>query len=112
MGKLMGWGLVDHSSKDCSFCGMQNKPAPEGCTVAMNGCCRDEHRLIQSKEDQKGGGLLSFELAKVLVTLAEVPYAAWMSPLVISSVLALPVANAPPEAGNVPVFLRNRNFRI
>jgi hypothetical protein len=112
MGKLIGWSLVDHSGKDCSFCGMENKPAPEGCTVAMKGCCRDEHHLIKSREDQKGGGLLSFELVKVPVTLAEVPYASWMSPFVISSVLARPVANAPPEADNVPVFLRNCNFRI
>jgi hypothetical protein len=111
MGKLMGWGLLGHSDKDCTFCGMPTNAAAKDCTVAMKGCCRDEHHLIKNKGDQKDA-LHSFELSKVPVTAADVPYGQWINPFVVSPVLAQPVGNGPPLAGSIPVFLRNCNFRI
>jgi hypothetical protein len=111
MDKLMGWGLLDRSDKDCTFCGMPANSPGKDCTVAMKGCCRDEHRLIKNKGDQKDTPL-SFESAKAPVIVADVPYGLWVNPFVISPVLLQPVANGPPLASGIPVFLRNCNFRI
>jgi len=111
MGKLMDWGLLDHSDKDCTFCGMPTNPAAKDCTIAMKGCCHNEPYLIKNKGDQKDAPD-SFELAKAPVTVADVPYGQLINPFVISPILVQPVANGPPLAGSIPVFLRNCNFRI
>jgi|SRR5882757_5941891 len=111
MGKLVAWGLLDHTSKDCTFCGMQNKPAADECMVTNTGCCRDEQMQIKSSKDVKLSQN-SLELAKITVTIADVPYSAWIDPFVISPVLVQSLANGPPLTGDVPVFLRNCNFRI
>jgi hypothetical protein len=111
MDKLVAWGLLDHSGKDCSFCGMQKKQMAAGCTVVKKDCCRDEHRQIKNSQDQKMGQT-SVESAGVTMTAADVPFGAWTDPFVASPVLTQPADNGPPEAGDVPVFLRNRNFRI
>jgi len=84
MGRLMDWGLLDHGRTDCSFCGMRSKPAAEGAMGFHEGLLPDEHRLIKSKEDQKGVQL-SFELAKAPVTVADVPFASWIAPFCVVS---------------------------
>ena len=110
MGKLVAWGLLDHSAKNCTSCGMQNM-ATEGCKMAKKDCCRDEHRQIRTDKDQKLDQS-SLEFAKIIPSVAILSYNTWTDPFVASPVLALPVVKGPPLHTGIPVFLRNRNFRI
>jgi hypothetical protein len=110
MGKLVAWGLLDHSGKNCTSCGMQNMPN-EGCKVAKKDCCRDEHRQIKTDKDQKSDQS-SLEFAKIIPSVAILSYNTWTDPFVASSVMALPVVKGPPLHTGIPVFLRNCNFRI
>jgi hypothetical protein len=111
MNKLVAWGLLDHSGKDCSFCGMQNRRSAKGCTVAKKDCCRDEHRQIRTDKDQKPGQSFT-EFAKIIPSAAILSYSAWTDPFVAAPVLTLPVVKGPPLNTDTPVFLRNCNFRI
>ncbi|MBN9385977.1 MAG: hypothetical protein J0H74_34795 [Chitinophagaceae bacterium] len=112
MGKLVAWGLQDHNSKDCTFCGMSKKQADGNCMVGAKSCCHDEHKQIKSDKDQKPEQS-SLELLKIAPVVADLPAVVWMDPFIDAPALQLPVANAPPFTGkNIPVFLRNCNFRI
>lgn len=111
MGKLVAWGLLDHSDKNCSFCGMQNMQTVEGCQVVKKDCCRDEHRQVKTDKDQKTDQS-SAEWGKIIPSVAILSYGAWTDPFVASPVQALPVVKGPPLHTGVPVFLRNCNFRI
>ena len=110
MGRLVGWGLVDHESTDCISCGMAKDPAMQGCSVGMKNCCHDEHKHIQSDRAQKPAqGWAEWNLTPALVAL---PYQGWNEPVVIAPAISQPAANGPPLTGKVPVFLRNCSFRI
>jgi len=111
MGKLVDWGLLDHSGENCSSCGMQNMQAAEGSKVAKKDCCRDEHRQIKTDKEQKPGQSF-IEFAKIIPSAAILSYSAWTDPFIASPVLALPVVKGPPLNTGIPVFLRNCNFRI
>ena len=111
MGKLVAWGLVDHDSKDCVSCGMPNQQTSEGCMVATKGCCHDEHKQIKNEKDQKADQG-SLEFAKIMPHVSLLSYNTWADPFVVSPVQALPVIKGPPLITDIPVFLRNCNFRI
>ncbi|HEV2482053.1 MAG TPA: hypothetical protein VGS79_20450 [Puia sp.] len=110
MGRLVGWGLVDHESKDCMSCGMAKALPRDGCSVGMKNCCHDEHKHIQNDRAQKPAhGWETWSLSPVLAVL---PCQGWNQPVLATIALARPVANGPPLTQKVPVFLRNCNFRI
>ncbi|HVU58477.1 MAG TPA: hypothetical protein VHD83_25625 [Puia sp.] len=111
MGKLVAWGLMDTDNKDCISCGMPKQPAGEGCMVAMKGCCHDEHKQIKNDKDQKPGQG-SPELIKLLPAAVTPSYSLWQAPFVNSLIVGQPAINGPPLTNEVPVFLRNCNFRI
>jgi hypothetical protein len=110
MGQLVGWGLVDRESRDCVACGMAKARAMQECSVGMKNCCHDDHKHFQSDRAQKPAqGWAEWNLTPALAVL---PGAVWIEPATLAITLARPVANGPPLAENVPVFLRNCNFRI
>ncbi len=111
MGKLVEWGLIDRSGKDCAFCGMPAMRSADGCVVGSNDCCRDEYRQIKTDKDQKFVQS-SIELVKIAPSEAILSDNLWTDPFITSSVLALPVVKGPPLISDIPVFLRNCNFRI
>jgi hypothetical protein len=111
MGRLVAWGLLEHSSNNCTYCGMQEKTMPEGCFVGMKNCCHDENKQIRNVKDQKKGQEL-FEVLWVAPAVAHRPQPVWMNPMVASPLLSRPFSHGPLLMGPVAVFLRNCNFRI
>jgi hypothetical protein len=111
MGRLVGWGLIDHDGKDCSFCGMQKKEVPPGCSLGKKNCCHDEHKLIQNNRDQKPSQGLN--LAKAMALVLAAPPAAILDHVFLTTTpRTLSFDNGPPLDQRVPVFLRNCSFRI
>jgi hypothetical protein len=108
MGRLTGWGLVNHEGKDCMTCGMSMKRALPGCAVDMKSCCHDEHKHIQGDRAQEAAhGWADGNLAPALVAS---PLPVWSAPVLTQLAEDRPVANGPPPPRRV--FLRNCNFRI
>jgi len=111
MGRLASWGLLDHSSNACSFCGMLKKTAGKQCTAMQKKCCRDEHKHIRNNDVHKAETNLS-GLTGIAAFVADVPPVARPEIWSRVSFLNVPVANGPPVIATVPVFLLHRNFRI
>jgi hypothetical protein len=111
MGKLTSWGLINQEDKNCTYCGMP-KNAMAGHSMAVKGgCCKDEHKHIKVDKDQKATEsaykFVSFSLDIEAGNFASLP-----DSYVASYIAGYPTTNAPPDPDKVPVFLRNRNFRI
>lgn len=111
MGKLLSWGLVNHESKDCGFCGMPKKADSNHCVSAKQGCCKDEHKQIKTGGDQK---IFSSELQflKVFNQGDVIRHPIHPDFLIASFLLTYPSTHAPPLTGEVAIFLLNGNFRI
>ena len=111
MGKLFSWSLVDNDSKSCSQCGMLKNNKDAHCLSFKDGCCKDKHTHFQLDKDQKTTesvytfSALSFAALPVVTTVVPDSY-------VVSYITGYPTANAPPDPDKVPVFIRNRTFRI
>ena len=110
MGKLISWGLINHESANCDFCGMPKKMSGENPGI-KKGCCRDEHKEIKSNKDQKLTPsefqyikLFTGGTAGVLRFLPELNE--------FSAALEIPSVHAPPLVAKKAIFLLNRNFRI
>lgn len=107
MGKIVGASLVEQDDDHhCSHCGM-NK------TTSKKGCCKDEHKVFKSKNDQL--------VAKILVTktgfseFVPAPMVSFPQEVFINSVYQNPAAqaNAPPKrVPDCPLYIRLRNFRV
>lgn len=111
MGKLVSWGLINHDSKNCGFCGMpKNADDKHGITAKM-GCCKDEHKQVKTSDDPK---IVSSELLflKLFPQTPATSHPALLNFRIPSFAIAYPNSNAPPNIGKVAVFLLNRNFRI
>jgi hypothetical protein len=110
MGRLVAWGLADKESKDCISCGMAKDAVMPGCSVGLKNCCHDEHKHIQSDQAQKPAQ--TWVEGSLAAVFAALPFPGWNMPVVVAPALAQPVANGPPLKEQVPIFLRNCNFRI
>jgi hypothetical protein len=107
MGRIVGASFVEHEEDHyCSHCGM-NK------TASKNGCCKDEHKIFKSSDDQL--------VAKMLFVKAGfgefVPAApiAFQQEGQLYSFYTNPaaLANAPPgRVSDCPIYIRLRNFRV
>ena len=111
MGRLVSWGLVNHESGNCDYCGMvKNVPVKAGLSSNRH-CCQDEHKIIGSGQDLKVSQTpLSF--IKSLPDMADIYFRSLPSDGIQSILLRLPDSNAPPRNAKQPVFLLNCNFRI
>jgi len=107
MGKLVSWELGSSIKDHCKGCGMK-LPAKN---TSKKKCCQDEYKEIKLKKDHHNpaaaGVMVSIALEATPVTM----YTLQVMP-VASLAVSFPVAQAPPNLGNTPVFLRNCNFRI
>ncbi len=112
MNKLTGWSLLEHDSKDCRTCGMPKlrSGAEVGCIVKMTGCCHDEHKHFKSEKDQKASQLF-FVFVKLTPAVASLSYIG-QGPIIHTVSAEQPAINGPPLLTHIPLFLRNRNFRI
>jgi len=111
MGKLIGWGLIDNDSKNCSFCGMLKIPKPADCNVAKEGCCRDEQKQLSTGQDQKQA-LASFKFSKLASDQSLFNQGGQSPILHLIPSIEFPNNNAPPLTEKVAIFIRNCNFRI
>lgn len=111
MGKLFSWGLTDKDSKICGQCGMPKNSKSGHCMAVKDGCCKDKHVQIKLNKDQKATETAYQFSALLFIAL---PGTATMLPdlYVASYIVGYPTTNAPPNPNKVPVFLRNRAFRI
>lgn len=111
MGKLFSWGLTNQDSQNCGHCGMPKNAKDGHCMAMKDGCCKDKETLVKLDKDQKVSEsaykFLHFTYEAVIVSPAN-PATTY----VVSYITGYPTTNAPPDRGNVPVFLRNCNFRI
>ena len=107
MGKIVGTSLIEQDKDHhCSHCGM-NK------TSSKKGCCKDEHKVYKSTNDQlitKALVIKANFCGFVPASLPAFPQAAYLtSPYKDYS----SKANAPPRrAPDCPVYIRLRNFRV
>ncbi|MBS1603351.1 MAG: hypothetical protein JST42_11830 [Bacteroidetes bacterium] len=111
MGRLVSWGLTDHSGNSCSFCGMQKMHSSGEGVQAMKSCCHDESMQFRNDKDQKSAQEM-LRVMKAAPAVSELPQPEWVDAAIFSPVRDLPVSNGPPLKASVPVYLRNRNFRI
>jgi len=111
MGKLIGWGLISHDSKNCNYCGMPRQNPGQPNQVSKNHCCDDQQKQIRTDRDQT---LFQAELQffKIYPVNTDV-YFHELPVLYFSSIhTAYPGIHAPPPVDVQPVFLLNCNFRI
>jgi hypothetical protein len=104
MGKLAGWSFHHSENSKCGKCGMKTHESDN------DGCCKDIHKQIKNDNDQK---ITETGLSVInLLSAAVISYPITFSQINISSVTETsPVSNAPPRS-EVPIYLRNRVFRI
>jgi hypothetical protein len=111
MGKLFSWSLVDKDAKNCGLCGMPKDSKDSHCLSFKNGCCKDTQTHFQLDKDQKTSEnnyvFSALTVAALPVTISTSP-----SHYVDSFIVGYPTANAPPDPDKVPLFIRNRTFRI
>ncbi len=106
MGKLINWGLWHTESKKCDKCGMDKLLKAS----QKDGCCKDEHKRIQTEKDQKltetVSNLVKATSGTFLSSQVEFP-----SPNISTITETNPVSNAPPPT-QVPIYIRNCVFLI
>jgi len=111
MGRLVSWGLAEHTGNSCDFCGMRKMVASGERVMGMKNCCHEESKQIKNDKDQKAAQEF-FQLIKIAPVVADLPQPVWVDAVVPSPVLSHPVSHGPPLGALVPVFLSNCNFRI
>jgi len=111
MGRLFSWSLVNQENKDCAGCGMPKSNSSSHGAAVKDGCCKDKLTQVKlDKDQQTSESAYSF----FNLTAEAVPVNTWSLPdgYVSAFIIGLPTANAPPDPDKVPIFIRNRNFRI
>lgn len=104
MDKLVNWGLDHSNDKTCSECGMEKGKEKD------NGCCKDEHKQVKLENDHKG--TVSFQLAE-LISVALPPHEFELPRISLPTVTEqYPLSHAPPQDGDIAVYIRNCVFRI
>ena len=103
MGQLIEWGLSNKEADKCGNCGM-NKPE-------STDCCKDQHQNFKVEKSQKA----SQNVYQFNLPLLKIPLTAFNEHNVVY-VSSLKeehhFSNAPLRKQNIPVFVRNCNFRI
>lgn len=104
MGKLVDWTLAHEDSSSCGNCGMEKKGTD-------NGCCKDEQKFFKNTDDQKTA---SQQVQVPVLQISDLPEQRQELPDPAFAVFTveLPKANAPPDKGDAPIFLRNRVILI
>ena len=102
MGELISW-TVNTKEKDdkCSKCNMKCK----------KGCCEEKSKIVKIDKDQKLA-IASFEFCKSSFQIEPTLFQQWQTSIISFSIVDFPKANAPPDKGKVPLFVRNSAFLI
>jgi hypothetical protein len=104
MGKLASWNFHHEEKSKCGKCGMNIHDGDS------DGCCKDIQKQVKNDTDQKRTEG-SFSLNEVLFA-AILCQPVILNTVTVSSIVGTTaVSNAPPP-GKVPLYLRNRVFRI
>ena len=105
MDKLIGWNL-EHSKIDrCSICGMGKIKKQK-----TKGCCKDEYKQFKLQNDQKAAtSYQSIQLSSVAILTNF-----FITPSVNLPSVAEenPLSHAPPGSEGIPLYIRNKVFRI
>jgi hypothetical protein len=109
MGKLVAWELGSSKEDHCKGCGMKLPAA--GTHNSKKKCCEDEYKEIKLKKDHHSPAAAGLLVPLALEATPVTMYTLQAMP-VASLAVTFPVAQAPPDPGNTPVFLLNCNFRI
>jgi hypothetical protein len=105
MGKLVKVSLWHSHTEKCRTCGMDRK------AKATKKCCTDKHQ--QLKSDKSGQVTYSqLTLGTSAVVLPSVLFFGSLPDHDVPLSVQHPASQAPPSGRDVPVFLRNCNFRI
>ena len=102
MGELISWSLnTQKENGKCSKCDMKCK----------QGCCEEKSQVVKIDKDQKLAKA-SFEFSKLIFQVEPTIYQKWQALIISITVFDFPKANAPPDNGKVPLFVRNSAFLI
>jgi hypothetical protein len=104
MGELIEKNLWHKDKEQCSKCQMHK-------SNKKNGCCKDEHKQVKHEKEHL---ITEAALKQVQLASVDLPVSFFEIPAVsISSITEEnPTSNAPPHNGGIPIFIRNRVFRI
>jgi hypothetical protein len=105
MGELVDWSAWAASKGKCGKCGMIKK------TTKAKDCCKDEQKQVKLHSDQKRAEL-AIVLMHLSISAQPVSIIEIYSPKLSSISEKNPTSNAPPGDNAVPVYIRNRVFRI
>jgi hypothetical protein len=111
MGKLVSWGLINHETRNCEYCGMPKAGSSPNGFTAKKHCCQDEQKIIQTDKDQKTAAG-EFQFPKLFPDASAVHFLTLPDFRIPSVTTAGSMSHAPPPAAKQPVFLSNCNFRI
>jgi hypothetical protein len=103
MDKLIEWNLEHSKSDRCSTCGMSKKQIGKGC-------CKDEYKQLKLQGDQKTAtSYQAIQLISIALPSAflELPF------LKLPSIAqGIPLSHGPPQNDGIPLYIRNKVFRI
>ena len=103
MDKLIGWSLKHQKDNRCSKCGMIKKQKGKAC-------CKDEYKQLKLQNDQKAAAsyqAVQLNSVALHTTFFELPF------INFSSVAEEnPLSHGPPLGQNIPLYVRNKVFRI
>ncbi len=103
MGRLVEWELASEKSEKCDKCGMN--------VGATEDCCKTSEKQFKIESSYKASDH-HFLLKASSIDLLFSGFLVDRQPVALSIIPEHPFSNAPPGTGNVPVFIRNCNFRI
>jgi hypothetical protein len=103
MDKLIGWNLEHPKSDRCGSCGMIKKQKEKGC-------CKDEYKHLKLQNDQKATA--SYQVIQLNSVAILTNF--FIAPSVNFPSLAEenPLSHAPPGSESIPLYIRNKVFRI
>lgn len=103
MGQLIEWGLVSKQSENCSKCGMNKTKNTD--------CCKDQYQKFKVEESQKASqNVYQFNLPTSGVLF--ITFNEHSEGSVFSLKENQPFSKVSQQTQNIPVFIRNCNFRI
>jgi hypothetical protein len=103
MGTLIDLGLISEKSEECSKCGMEAEESEK--------CCKIESKQVKIDDAQRHNDN-PYQFKAFTSELSWNKYSLIPEFYPISLTEEKPLANAPPDKNNIPVFIRNCNFRL
>jgi len=103
MDKLIGWNLEHSKSDRCNKCGMSKKQKGKNC-------CKDEYKQLKLQNDQKATA--SYKAIQISSVAILTNFFRAHSVNLSSLAEENPISHAPPQSESIPLYIRNKVFRI